>query len=349
MTSDQLLKGNGMGMINGNWGRRGPSRRRIAPVFLVILLLLLGACGNGAEPEDGEITPLKVTTLGLCNEVQLYWALSQGYFENHGLDVEPAQVLGGAASISALVSDEVDIAYTNIITGMLSFAEGVPLVFVGNSVNTATPPLPEASGMWVRAEDQELQEPTDLEGRTVVTNELGGFLQAVASAWIDRNGGDFTAVDWVALPIPDMVPSLLEGRVDAVHMTSQAVAHAVEDGSIRSIGDPQQGIGGEVVFAGYSTTRSNLEDNPAAFESFFAALQEAQEDIDQPETMEELSQVMHEVCDQDPELIAEGPHLKYVAELNMDVMRFTMETLLDIGSLRSEIDVNELVADFAKS
>lgn len=89
-------------------------------VLLAIGLMLIAACG-GKE----EMTKVKVgeVTRSIFYAPQ-YVAISNGYFEEEGLEVELSTIPGGDKTMTALLSDGIDIALVGAETSIYVTAQG---------------------------------------------------------------------------------------------------------------------------------------------------------------------------------------------------------------------------------
>src|SRR5690606_19011128 len=86
---------------------------------------------TAAAPETtastAEEADLKVSTLGICNELTLYWAYEKGFFDQQNLNVELVPAAGGSAGVAGLVSEAIDVSFTNGFTALLGVSQGFPL------------------------------------------------------------------------------------------------------------------------------------------------------------------------------------------------------------------------------
>jgi len=65
------------------------------------------------------------------------------------------------------------------------------------------------------AKNSPLKTARDLNGKVISINPLRGIGQLMASAWIDKNGGDSTTVRFIELPFQQSEGALAQGRADA--------------------------------------------------------------------------------------------------------------------------------------
>ena len=110
-----------------------PYRKAVITAAAVALsAVALSACGGSdEEPAATDSGTLRITTLGLCNEVPVYWAEKNGIFADNGLKVELVKSTGGAAALTALQSGDIDLAFTNPFSTMIG---RLILMLAGNFV-----------------------------------------------------------------------------------------------------------------------------------------------------------------------------------------------------------------------
>src|SRR6185312_12576347 len=63
--------------------------------------------------------------------------------------------------------------------------------------------------------DATVTKASDLNGKTVATGALNDVHSLAVRSWMDKNGGDSTAVKFVEIPISEIPISIAQGRVDA--------------------------------------------------------------------------------------------------------------------------------------
>lgn len=206
-------------------------RRKIA--FALILGLVLGAasCGNDesapvdetaeapndgdaadedvSAPDDGEPQTVTVGVVPFTTLAPFYLSQQEGFFEDQGIQIETTTSHGGADLVAALLSGDIDIAYSNHMSSIQAVAEGFELRFVREN--------DRGSHQDVYAlPDGPIQNPEDLVGRTVGVNTLDNVQHITTLAALEEYGIDSTGVEFTEVAPPDMPAALEAGRVDAV-------------------------------------------------------------------------------------------------------------------------------------
>jgi len=295
-----------------------------------------------AAPQPTGPIKLRATTLGLCNEVTMFWARDKGVFERNGLEVDLVRVTGGSASLASIVGGSAEIAFTNAFTSILAFTQGFPIHYIATGYNTTEEPLPKTNTVIVRANNPAAG-PADMKGFRIGVNELGGVNQIVTAAWLRKNGVDPTDVNFVALPFPELVPAVVAGRIDAAQVPFTNAASGGAD--IKILADPFREGPGKVVFAGYLVTSDFLSKNEAAVKAFAASLDEANKEL---LATDERFAVAGDNCPTPADRLATQPEQEYLAPVDFELMNRVAEVLVQEGQLREQPDLSALIPEWAR-
>ncbi len=320
--------------------------KRVAGLAAAVMATAVAVPGiAGATQPSDELSPVRVTSIGFCNEVYLWWGQEHGIFADHGLDVELVPSQGGAAAVAAVMSEATDFAFTNGFTSLISLSQGFPLKFVSAAYESAPPGQPQVQGVWVSA-DSDIQSAEDLVDKRIGVNELGGINQIVTSQWLRAMGVDPKDVNFVALPLPQLAAAVADGQIDAAQVPIQNLGESAD--VLRSLGDPYQDGPGRVLFAGYVTTQKWFEENADLAEAFHASLAESMEQIQSEEFSEAAFELAAANCNQDPEVLASLPQNPYTADVDVELLGSMGEMLVEEGLLREAPDISEFVPEFAQ-
>lgn len=295
-----------------------------------------------AAPEPEGPTKVRATSLGLCNEISMFWARDKGIFAANGIEVELVRTQGGAGSLAAIIGGSADAAFTNAFSAIIAYNQGFPISWIATAYNTTEEPLPVASAVIAGAPTG-IQGPEDLVRKRIGVNELGGVNQIVTSVWLRKNGVDPTEVNFVALPFPELVPAVVSGRLDAAQVPLSMAARAGDDVVI--LEDPYREGTGKVVFAGYVVTNDFLEENPEAARAFLASLDQANEEL---LATEERWEVMAANCPVPAAALANQAEQEYLAPVDFGLMNKIASILVDEGILREAPDLNDLIPEWSR-
>ena len=114
-------------------------------------------------------------------ELPLWVATDEGYFAKHGLKVTPQLVSGGANTVAALLSGQVQIADAGGSEALSAVANGADLVVVGN----LSPVYP-----YVLEVTSDINSPEDLVGKKIGVATFGGSADVATRVALRANGID---------------------------------------------------------------------------------------------------------------------------------------------------------------
>jgi len=238
----------------------------------VALLTLFGAACGDSGASDLETTTLSVGALPLVDFAPLFYADSQGYFAEGGLDVTVEVVQGGPVAAQLLLAGDIQISYNNWLSVSAAIANGAPLVVVANGTY-----LGDGQGGVFVTEASSIESLFDLDGKTVATNTVGNVGDITIEALIADAGFDID-VDYVEVAFPEIIPAIESGAVDAGFLTEPFTTFAVQSG-LRSIADPYTGRAQNLPIAGYVSTKQFAAENPNSITAFREAIERATRDL----------------------------------------------------------------------
>ncbi|MDE0494781.1 MAG: ABC transporter substrate-binding protein [Acidimicrobiaceae bacterium] len=295
-----------------------------------------------AAPEPEGPATVRVTSLGLCNEISVFWARDKGIFAANGIEVELVRTQGGAGSLAAIIGGSADAAFTNAFSTIIAYNQGFPISWIATAYNTTEEPLPVASAVIAGAPTG-IQGPEDLVGKRIGVNELGGVNQIVTSVWLRKNGVDPTDANFVALPFAELVPAVVSGRLDAAQVPLSMAARAGDDVVI--LEDPYREGTGKVVFAGYVVTNDWLEANPDTARAFLTSLEQANAEL---LATDERFEVMAANCPVPAVALANQAEQEFLAPVDFDLMNKIAGILVDEGILGEAPDLNDLIPEWSR-
>lgn len=148
--------------------------------FLILLLPLLSSCGTQANPDLEKVRVAEVTRSIFYTP--LYIALSEGFFEEEGLEVEVTTSWGGDKTMTALLSDGADIALVGSETSIYVYQQGTD----DPVINFAQ--LTQTDGTFlVSREKKENFSWDQLKGSVFLGQRVGGMPQMVGEYVLRQN------------------------------------------------------------------------------------------------------------------------------------------------------------------
>jgi NitT/TauT family transport system substrate-binding protein len=135
---------------------------------------------------------------------------------------------------AGVIGGSVDVGKSSVFGLIAAYNKGVPLVLeaVADVYDTKAP-----NTGFVAAKNSPITGPRDLAGKTIASPALGDLFSTVTSAWIDANGGNSKASNFVELPIPLAVNAIAAGRIDGA-MLVDPYFQIAKDSGLRVVGHP---------------------------------------------------------------------------------------------------------------
>lgn len=250
--------------------------RRLALALLIGVALAVGACGDDDDGGGGGDGPTAVTvsdTAGVPSAF-LEYGVREGFFRKRGLDltVQPSQ--GGATVVPAVVSGDVDIGGSNLVSVLLAQDKDIPVKIVAPGTFVAKRDF----SAIVVAKDSEIRAPADLEGKTLAVNTLKNVAEVTARAALEKEGVDTSKIELTEVDFPDMTAAVEQGRVDAAFAIEPFVTQATAGGN-RVIARPYVGTRAGLQIGCYFASEQYLAENEDVVKSFREGVGETAEAI----------------------------------------------------------------------
>lgn len=319
--------------------------RKAFPALAVSALAMgaLAACSAGGEANaDGPvklrvaIAPIQFETARIAEE--------QGYFEDHGLDVELVNGADPAALLAQVVSGDVNVAIGSWINVATSFSQGVPVQVIGG--NGQVSPDSNNSGVMV-AKDSGIKELSDLKGKTigVVGVKSGGdipVLQALEAAGVPEN-----SITEVAVPYAGMEAALEQGTVQAV-VPADSFYHQMLDAGYEPISNPVQEFQSNMPVTVWTVQKQWLSQNEETATKFVDAMEEAVEFYEDGANLEAVREVHAEANQID---LAQAPESFVPADVTFNVAEAQsgIDAMVHFGLIENPVSVADVLWDKAPS
>lgn len=241
-------------------------------IFIIVLALasLFFLDLNKNEEKDSSLE--KITVAEVAHTIfyaPQYAAISQGYFEEEGLEVELLLTPGADKVTAAVLSGDVQIG----------FSGSEACIYVYNAsekdyLKTFAQLTQKDGSFLVSREKYEDFTLDDLRGKSVIGGRKGGMPEMTLEWALRQNGIDpvndleiDTSVDFAA-----MSGAFMGGQGDFVSLFEPNATQIENQGFgyiVTSIGE----LGGVVPYTSYSARTSYIEENPEIIEKFTRAIQ----------------------------------------------------------------------------
>lgn len=243
---------------------------KLAGAVLAAVALALTGCSNSATPpsggDTGSIAPVRL-------QLQWTWsgptagiavAVEDGLFEEAGVDVTVEQGTGSGPAAQLVAGGGADMGIADATVIAQQVEAGAPLVIVAsqNQISVISIQYLKSSGITT---------PGDLKGKRIAVPQGGGSGGFLFPLFLERNGLTEADVEVVNMAPTAMVPSLLQGNVDAIVGDVQVWAVALDDQGADwdqfIIADYGVAVPSQSMF----TTQDYLNENPEGVRAVIAA------------------------------------------------------------------------------
>jgi NitT/TauT family transport system substrate-binding protein len=153
---------------------------------------------------------------------------------------------------------------------------------------------------------------------------------------------DTSTINFVEVPLPDIVGQLEAGQIDAAGLVEPLVTTGRNAGQRMLIHD-RVATEPEMTIATYFTSTSYLEENPDIVEAFVRAMNGSLEYA--TENPDEARQAIADYTEIPPDVLAEVVLPLWQTDLNQASIENTAQLMVDQGSAESEPDVDGLIAE----
>lgn len=289
-----------------------------------------------AKPEKAEI---KLGILPIADVAPVFIAISRGFFTDEGLKVSTEFAQGGAATIPALVSGDLDIGFGAYPSFFNAISQGLPLKLISE----ANRPAPLFAGLYSMP-DSGIAKVADMKGKTVAVNTLNNVVQLAVQAQLEDAGLTLKDVKLVEIPFPDMVATLQRGDVDVISVVEPFGSVARNTLSATLVIDMFANRMKDFPVAGFFVTNSFEEKNPntvAAFvRAFNKAVDVANSDADAVPTI-----LPTYITTATVESARKLNYPLFVSGIDLKVLQTVPDFMVKAGVLSKSIDVAEYVVD----
>ncbi|SOB92155.1 NitT/TauT family transport system substrate-binding protein [Ureibacillus xyleni] len=314
--------------------------------FLVVLacfgVILLAACGDKEELQDVKIGEV---TRSIFYAPQ-YVAITQGFFEEEGLNVELSTIAGGDKTMTALLSDGIDIALVGSETSIYVSAQGA------NDPIKNFAQLTQTDGTFLVSREKIDNFTWDmLKGSTFLGQRKGGMPQMAGEFVLKKHGIDPHAdLELIQnIDFANISTAFASGTGDYVQLFEPTASIFEKEGIghiIASFGEES----GHLPYTVFMAKDSYMNENPEVIEKFTRAIHKAQDFVYEKSAEEVAKAISPFFEDTDLELIAT------VVERYRSQESFAKDPILDeeewnnlqnimdeAGELPKRMDYNELV------
>jgi NitT/TauT family transport system substrate-binding protein len=195
------------------------------------------------------------------------YGVDRGFFKAANLDVQITTFSGGGGVMSAAAGGALDVACANVGAQANAHVHGLPfsMIAAGGNYSSNSP-----TTVLAVAKTAPFKTAKDLNGKTIGVSTLRDLQQASVMKWVDVNGGDSSTLKFIEIPVPEMAPALLAGRIDGSCELEPSLTYAKND--IRIFGKCYDAIAKSLTITTHFANNDWLDKNPAIAHAFMGAM-----------------------------------------------------------------------------
>jgi NitT/TauT family transport system substrate-binding protein len=179
------------------------------------------------------LVPMRILASPVDDVMPVLWAIKTGMFTKAGLNVTIDRAASGAAAAAAVAGGSIEIGKGNIVSIIAAHAHNVPLVIVAPAA-IYDPKTPDAA--LVVAAGSPIKTAKDLVGKVVGVTSLNDLSAMATQAWMEQNGADWKATQFIEVPYPSLMPALTQNRVQAIVLLKPFITDAVQANQAQVLG-----------------------------------------------------------------------------------------------------------------
>lgn len=290
-------------------------------LFLVVITILI--IGIFQNKDDGNTLLTKITVAEVAHSIfyaPQYAAISEGYFEDEGLEIELILTPGADAVMAAVLSGDVQIGFSGTEATIYVYNGGekdYPMTFAG---------LTKRDGAFLVSRNK-IDNFTldDLKGKTVVGGRKGGMPEMTFEWGLRQNDIDPNndlKID-TSIAFAAMQGAFIGGTGDFVTLF-EPNATAVEKQGLGYVVAYVGTLGGEVPYTAYNARKSFLEENPEIIKGFSKAVDKG----------------LKFVLENDAEIVAKSI-IEFFPDTSIDDLTTMINRYKEGDAWRSSITINE--------
>jgi len=307
-----------------------------------LLLLVLAGCGGGGEDEpsaESGATRLTVQETAGVPSAFVAFGIEKGFFADQGLDVELQTTQGGAATIPALASGEIEVGGSNIASLLLATSKGLPVRAIAGGTAARGAGEKDFAAL-LAAKGKGVASAEDLEGRTIAVNTLHNIAEVGVKASLEKHGVDPDSIRLTEVPFPEMGEALAGGAVDAALTIEPFATESAQQGRkvlAYSYVDAEPGL----QVGAYAVTEQFAESFPDAVEAFRAAIGETADHV--ASEPDEFRAFLSDTADVPPELARAIVLPDWTGEVDAASVTATAKLMRRYGLVDRPIDTGPLL------
>lgn len=308
-----------------------------------------------ANPQAGDtLIPVTVAAQPIVSNGALYAGVDEGFFAEHGLDLEIQPVANIAASIASVQGGTSNFGYATTVSILQAVDNAVPLTIIAPFAGIAPEYYEKMQAgeegytteitALVASKASGAESPKDLEGLTVAVADVKGQSELTTRYAIDADGGDPDAVSYTVMAFPDALNAFKAGQVDAIFTVDPFLSQAEDEGGT-VISWPGVETFHEGPTSAIIASDQYVADNGDTVARFNCAIRESATFANEnPDAIRTATAVAQNV---EPDTLAAAIVPYFYTTLDLEGLERFKTIMLDDDFLTTDVDIDAIVAPVA--
>lgn len=311
------------------------ARKKVTTCLAVTGMIAMSGCGGSSD----ELETLQVLDTAGMPSAFLQYGINEGHFEEVGLEINLEESQGGAAAIPALISGETHFAGSNAVSVVIAAEQGLPVQIAAGGIGTSE----DADGDYARvfsSPESETNSVEDLGDARFAVNTLENINDIALMTVLEDRNIDYSGLEFVEMPFPDMLPALASGDVDAALLIEPFVTMALQEG-FEPVLSPYAESRPGLMIGTYLTSEEFAEDHPGTVDAFRnGVISTAQHISDDPEAFREALPELSEI---DEDLTGQLHLGHWSGEADRESIEFIAEQMVNFDMANEVPDLDSLL------
>jgi NitT/TauT family transport system substrate-binding protein len=306
-----------------------------------MMTISAAALGASALPALGQTAgTVRLGIVGVEESALPYYAQEKGLFKEAGLDVALTVLGNGGAVTSAVLGGALDIGVTNSGSMSSAFLRGLPLQMLACGAVYA----PRSPISHLAVAKAGITSAKDLAGKTFAVSTLHDMIQGTVLAWIEKNGGDWKAINFIEMPPPQMAAAIAAKRIDGAAIVEPFFTASKND--LSNLGYNYSAVNNDKAFQtlGIVVAKEYFDKNAATAKKVAGAIHEAAKWANNPRNFAEAGTLLAAFTKVDPAIIAGYPRLAFAESNNPGLIQPVVDMLAKYTYIAHGFSAAELFA-----
>jgi NitT/TauT family transport system substrate-binding protein len=311
------------------------------------LALIAGASGLALTPRIARAQAAQTVRVVIVSgetSATVYYAKELGLFAKAGIEPEITEVTNGAGAAAAIAGGSMDIGSSEPTALVVAHDRGLPFSILAPAALARAGN--QSNGFVVAGKTNGVKTGADLTGKIVGLNQLGGLPYLSVRAWIDKTGGDSSAVHFLELPFSQMIEAIKSDRIVASEINSAFdPLIGKPDDPVRLIASSYDYVSPRFTSSVWFSTSDWVAKNPDLTRRFMSAMRQAA--VWANAHPHESAVILAPHLKQSVAQIEASARVSYGLDMQLDYIQPVIDLAAKYGSIKTHFVARDLINPIA--